>query len=54
MTSESTTSARAAADFLDDLSAADAAAAQQLMARLTGNYKHGNERTSRQHPRQQR
>lgn len=24
---------------------------QNLMARLTGNYKHGNERTARNHPR---
>ena len=24
---------------------------QELMARLTGNYKHGNERTARTHPR---
>ncbi|WP_129667015.1 hypothetical protein [Phytoactinopolyspora endophytica] len=24
---------------------------QQVMARWTGNYKHGNERTARQHPR---
>jgi len=24
---------------------------QQLMARLTGNYKHGNERQARNHPR---
>lgn len=24
---------------------------QELMARLTGNYKHGNERTARNHPR---
>ena len=26
---------------------------QQLMARLTGNYKHGNERTAKNHPRNQ-
>lgn len=26
---------------------------QQLMARVTGNYKHGNERDSRDHPRRQ-
>ena len=24
---------------------------QELMARVTGNYKHGNERTARNHPR---
>jgi hypothetical protein len=27
---------------------------QELMARLTGNYKHGNERTARDHPRNRR
>ncbi len=26
---------------------------QELMARVTGNYKHGNERTARNHPRNQ-
>ncbi len=39
--------ARAAA-FLVDVESGDA---QLLMAKLTGNYKHGNERQSRQHPR---
>lgn len=39
---------RRAADFLEDVDAGDP---QELMARLTGNYKHGNERTARQHPR---
>ncbi|MDF8265580.1 hypothetical protein [Luteipulveratus flavus] len=39
---------RRAADFLEDVEAGDA---QQLMARVTGAYKHGNERTARQHPR---
>ncbi|MBK6594951.1 MAG: hypothetical protein IPG23_20820 [Burkholderiales bacterium] len=28
--------------------------AQQLMARVTGNYKHGNERTASSHPRNRR
>lgn len=28
--------------------------AQQLMARVTGNYKHGNERAASQHPRNRR
>ena len=28
--------------------------AQQLMSRITGNYKHGNERTAKQHPRNRR
>ncbi len=27
---------------------------QELMARLTGNYKHGNERTAKNHPRNRR
>ena len=39
---------RRAADFLEDVEAGDD---QELMARLTGNYKHGNERTARDHPR---
>lgn len=40
--------ARAAADFLEDVLTGDP---QELMARVTGNYRHGNERTARQHPR---
>ena len=43
-----------AADFLREAEAADHAAQQQLMARLTGNYKHGNERAASQHPRNKR
>ena len=39
---------RAAADFLEDVEAGDP---QELMARVTGQYKHGNERTAKQHPR---
>lgn len=39
---------RRAADFLDEVQEGDP---QQLMARLTGNYKHGNERVARNHPR---
>jgi len=39
---------RAAARFLADVESADP---QELMARLTGNYRHGNERTARNHPR---
>lgn len=39
---------RRATDFLDDVDRGDE---QELMARLTGNYKHGNERLARQHPR---
>lgn len=42
--------ARAAA-FLDDVEAADP---QRLMARVTGNYRRGNERTARSHPRNAR
>ncbi len=38
----------AAARFLGDVENDDP---QELMARLTGNYKHGNERTSKNHPR---
>ena len=34
----------AAKRFLDRVEGADADAAQQLMARATGNYKRGNER----------
>jgi hypothetical protein len=41
----------AAARFLNDVESDDP---QELMARLTGNYKHGNERTAKQHPRNQR
>lgn len=40
----------AAADFLAEAKG-DFAAEQQAMARLTGNYKHGNERVARRHPR---
>jgi len=39
--------ARAAA-FVTDVESGDP---QELMARLTGNYKRGNERTARNHPR---
>lgn len=39
---------RSAKDFLEDIEAGDA---QQLMARVTGNYKRGNERAARNHPR---
>lgn len=39
----------AAADFLAD--GAGDVDAQQLMARVTGNYKRGNERQARRHPR---
>jgi hypothetical protein len=32
----------------------DLATAQQVMARLTGNYKRGNERKAAEHPRNRR
>ena len=35
-------------DFLEDVEDQDP---QELMARVTGQYKHGNERTAKQHPR---
>lgn len=37
-----------AASFFEDVEAGDP---QELMARLTGNYRRGNERQARQHPR---
>jgi hypothetical protein len=40
-----------AADFLTEVESGDA---QLVMARWTGNYKHGNERTARNHPRNRR
>lgn len=44
----------AAADFLADVTKCEPAEAQQLMARVTGNYKHGNERSAANHPRNRR
>lgn len=44
----------AAIDFLAEMETADFAAQQQSMARLAGNYKHGNERTAVDHPRNRR
>ncbi len=43
-----------AAGFKDDLEQLSFAELQQLMARLTGNYKHGNERVAKNHPRNKR
>jgi hypothetical protein len=40
-----------AADFVAEALDGDV---QELMARVTGNYKRGNERAARQHPRNQR
>ena len=45
---------RAAEKFLADCERLDAAGRQQLMARITGNYRHGNERTARRHARNRR
>lgn len=45
---------RRASEFLADLDGGGESEAQQLMARLTGNYKRGNERTARNHPRNRR
>lgn len=42
---------REALEFVGELDMCLAAEAQQLMARVTGNYKHGNERTASNHPR---
>ncbi len=43
-----------AEDFKQEAPDEATAEAQQLMARVTGNYKHGNERTASQHPRNRR
>jgi hypothetical protein len=40
-----------AADFKYDLEKLSFPERQQLMARLTGNYKHGNEKVAKNHPR---
>lgn len=42
---------RRAQVFLEDVESEDP---QELMARLTGNYRRGNERQARNHPRNQR
>jgi hypothetical protein len=43
-----------AADFKQKVVDEGSAAAQQLMARVTGNYKRGNERKAGEHPRNRR
>ena len=43
-----------AASFLADVQAADDEERQLLMARLTGNYRRGNEAAARSHPRNRR
>lgn len=42
---------RRAQDVLEDAESGDD---QELMARVTGNYKHGNERVAKNHPRNRR
>ncbi|MEZ4637119.1 MAG: hypothetical protein R2873_15495 [Caldilineaceae bacterium] len=46
-----TTQRDKARDFVDEVEESDFAEGQEIMARLTGNYKRGNERTARNHPR---
>lgn len=41
----------AARAFVDELTGADDQDAQERMARVTGNYRRGNERTAKRHPR---
>ncbi len=43
-----------AEDFRQEAPDESTADAQQLMARVTGNYKHGNERLASGHPRNKR
>jgi hypothetical protein len=43
-----------AAEFKQEVADEGSAAAQQLMARITGNYKRGNERKAGEHPRNRR
>jgi len=44
---------QAAAEFLDEVSGCTLEECQHVMARLTGNYKRGNERVAQSHPRNQ-
>lgn len=44
----------AAQEFVDEMLSCTPAEAQQTMARLTGNYKRGNERDAAAHPRNRR
>jgi hypothetical protein len=43
-----------AVDFLAEANGSELVDLQPLMARLTGNYKHGNERLAGEHPRNRR
>jgi hypothetical protein len=45
---------RDALEFADEVGQCPEAEAQQLMARVTGNYRRGNERTAGNHPRNRR
>lgn len=40
-----------ASDFMGDMRTMDFSSQQQEIARITGNYRHGNERVAKQHPR---
>lgn len=40
--------------FLAEAATSSPTQSQQLMARITGNYKHGNERVASEHPRNRR
>jgi hypothetical protein len=50
----STLRGRDAIDFIAEMDSADDQAQQQAMARLTGNYKRGNERMADEHARNRR
>ena len=43
-----------ALDFIAEVESGEFVDGQQLMARVTGNYKHGNERAASNHPRNRR
>ncbi len=50
----STLRGRDAQAFMLEVEACEVVEAQQLMARVTGHYKHGNERQAASHPRNRR
>ena len=50
----STLRGNASEDFKQEVQDETSAESQQLMARVTGNYRHGNERAASQHPRNRR
>jgi hypothetical protein len=50
----STLRGRDADEFMLEVEAQGVGEAQQLLARVTGNYKHGNERQAASHPRYRR